>query len=148
MIRDAIEADFEIILDMSEEFWQETQFSEPLERDHTLLMVKMALDHGLLAVLEVDGLVQGFCAGIKSFSIGTTSCLVGTELAWWINPEHRKGRKGLDLMFYMEQLAEDQGIKYWSMASMETSSPSTANKIYERFGYVKSETLYTKILGR
>lgn len=147
MIREATEEDFEIILDMSEEFWKSTLFNSELDRDHTIKMVEMSFDMGLLAVAEYDGKVVGFCSAISSPSMGDPNIKVGTELAWWINPEHRKGRRGIELMFFMERLAEEQGVEVWSMASMESSNPEAANKIYERFGYKKSETMFTKILG-
>jgi len=143
MIRKAVESDFEPILDLCEEFWKHTQFSEPFERDHTIKFVEMAYEHGLLAVLELDG-INGFVAGIKSYLLGSTQALTGTELAWWVNPEYRKGRRGIELMRFIEKLAKNEGIKYWNMASMQSSSPETANRIYTRLGYKLSESLYTK----
>jgi len=145
MIRVATEEDVSSILLLCEDFWEHTLYDEKFDHDHTRIMVNMALDHGLLAVLDIDGVV-GFVAGIKSHLMASKQALTGTELAWWVNPEHRKGRKGIDLMIFIEDLAKQQGIKYWNMISMESSSPEIANKIYERLGYSKSETSYTKVL--
>lgn len=145
MIRIASEKDIPGILTLCEEFWKYTMYEEEFDAEHTESMVVLALDHGLLAVLDVNGIV-GFVAGVKSFLLGSTKALTGTELAWWVNPEHRKGRKGIDLMLFIENLAKDQGIKYWNMVAMESSSPEIASKIYARLGYTKSETSYTKVL--
>ena len=145
MIREATEEDFPRILDMCESFWKETQFNVPFDRVHTELMVDMALDHGLLAVLDVDGVV-GFIAGIKGPLLANPDYLAGTELAWWVDPEHRKSKKGVDLMVFIEELARKQNIKYWNMVSMESSNPEVANKIYDRLGYHKSETSWTREL--
>ena len=145
MIRAAEESDFPIILDMCEEFWQETAYDEPFDRQHTKLMVEMALDHGLLAVVDESGVV-GFVAGIKGPLMASPSVQAGTELAWWINPEHRKGRKGIDLMLFIENLAKNQGIKYWNMISMESSKPEVANAIYAKLGYTVIETSWAKVL--
>ena len=95
MIRVATMDDFPIILDMCEKFWAETMFEEEFDRDHTEGMVAMAHDHGLLAVVDLDGVV-GFAAGIYSDLLGSKGARMGTELAWWINPENRKGRHGID----------------------------------------------------
>jgi GNAT superfamily N-acetyltransferase len=144
MIRIATEDDIPSILLLCEEFWAYTIYDEAFNADHTRLMVDMALDHGLLAVLDA-GTIVGFVAGIKSALLGSTQALTGTELAWWISPDHRKGRNGIKLMLFIEDLARKQGIKYWNMISMESSDPERANKIYEKLGYVKSETSYTKV---
>ena len=146
MIRKATPNDFESILDLSAKFWRHTQYSEPFEREHTLLMVQQAYSHGLLAVLEIKGEIVGFAAGVKSFLLGSTQALTGTELAWWVNEDHRHGRNGIGLLRFIEGLARDQGIKYWNMASMESCEPEVANNLYERMGYCRSENVYTKVL--
>lgn len=145
MIRAATERDFEQILEMSAKFWIETQFTEPFEPDHTLKMVEMAYDHGLLAVVDIDGLCVGFCAGVKSFILGSTKAMCATELAWWLNPEYRGGKNGVALLQFMEGLVKEQGIKYWTMVSMESSMPEQVGRMYEKLGYVRSETCYTKV---
>lgn len=145
MIRSATEDDFQSILDMSAKFWLETQFDEPFEPDHTVKMVRMAYDHGLLAVVDIDGERVGFCAGIKSFILGSTKALCATELAWWLNPEYRGGKNGVALLLFMEELVKEQGIKYWTMVSMQSSMPEQVGKMYERMGYIHSETCYTKV---
>jgi GNAT superfamily N-acetyltransferase len=146
MIRLAEISDFDQILDLAQDFWLHTQFSEPFERAHTLDMVSMSYDHGLLAVLEVDGKVEGFAAGISSPLLGSTYAKAGTELAWWVNPHHRSGGRGVKLLRFMEGLAKDQGIKYWNMASMQTSMPEKINAMYVKMGYTHSETVYTKVI--
>lgn len=146
MIRQANISDFDSILDLSEEFWKHTQFDEPFERDHTLLMVSQAFDHGLLAVLEIDEKIVGFVAGVKSFLLGSTQALCGTELAWWVDSKHRQGKNGVGLLLFIEKLAKEQGLKYWSMLSMESCNPEYANSIYDKMGYMKTETNYTKVL--
>lgn len=146
MIRRATEADFESILDMSARFWLETQFTEPFERAHTLNMVEMAYDHELLAVVDINGECVGFCAAIKAYTMGSTKALCATELAWWLNPEHRRGKNGIALLLFMEELVKEQGVKYWTMISMQSSMPEEVGRMYERMGYVHSETSYTKVL--
>lgn len=145
MIRCATEEDFAEILDMSALFWLDTQFSEPFERDHTVNMVQMAFDHGLLAVLEIDSRCVGFCAGVKSPILGNSKAWCATELAWYVYPEHRKGKNGIALLQFMEGLVKEQGIKYWTMISMQSSMPEEVGRMYERMGYVHSETCYTKV---
>ena len=145
MIRKATIDDIDQILVMSDNFWEETIYDEPFIPEDTRIMVNMALEHGLLAVVDLEGVV-GFVAGVKAPLLANHSVLSGTELAWWIEPDYRKGRLGIDLMLYIENLAKMQGIKYWNMVSMESSNPEVANKIYSRLGYIKTETSYTKVI--
>lgn len=146
MIRSATVDDFDDILDLSAEFWLQTQFSEPFEREHTLAYVTMAHDHGLLCVAEINGDIVGFCAGVKSPLMGSSQAIAGTELAWYVTPNHRGGKTGVALLIFMEQLAASQGIKYWTMVYMESSMPETVGRMYEKLGYRKAEVCYTKVL--
>jgi len=143
MIRKADECDFEAILDLSEEFWKSTIYTEKFDRDHTKAMVEMAHDCGLLAVIDLDEVV-GFCAAVKAPILGSPLALGATELAWYVKPDHRGGRKGIELMKFMEDLAAEEGVKYFTMVAMHSSME--VGSIYERLGYKKSETSYTKVL--
>lgn len=146
MIRSATIDDFDEILDLCEEFWTHTQFVEVFDREHTRLMVKMAYDHGLLCVLEIQDKIVGFCAGIKSFLLGSREAQTGTELAWWVDPDNRGGRNGIKLLEFMEDLAKMAGVKYWNMVSMQSSMPDTINRLYDKMGYSLEETTWTKVL--
>lgn len=144
MIRKAIEADFEQILDLAADFWTHTEFEEPFEREHTVSLVEMAHEHGLLAVVELDNKLVGFAAGVKAPLMGNSTVMAGTELAWWVDPNYRGN--GVRLLKFMEQLAKEEGLKYWSMVSMESSNPEYVDKIYRKMGYKLSETTYLKVI--
>lgn len=146
MIRDATKDDFEDILDMCEEFWRHTAYDEPFDRDHSSAMVGVAFEHGLLMVVEIDGRIAGFIAGIKAPLMGSGQALAATELAWWVDPEHRGCGAGFKLMKGIEDRAREMGVKYWNMASMKSSNDRHANSIYERAGYKLTETVYQKVL--
>lgn len=145
MIRKAKQSDFESILNLAAEFWLQTDYDEVFERDHTLVMVKMAFDHGLLAVVEINDEVVGFCAGVKSFILASSKAMIATELAYWVDPQHRGGKNGIALLHFMEELVKEQKIKYWTMIAMQSSMPEQVGRLYENMGYVRSETGYTKV---
>lgn len=146
MIRQATIEDFDIILDMAKKFWQSTIYEEEFDRDHTKKVVGLAFDHGLIAVIEQKEGVVGFVGGVKSPLLANPNVMMGTELAWWVEPEYRKGGEGIKLMKFIEKLAKEQGVKYWVMVAMESSDPETAAKIYERLGYEKTESSYVRVL--
>lgn len=145
MIRLATEDDFEQILDHCAEFWLHTQYSEPFNREHCKIMVEYTHNSGSLAVIDINGEIVGFSAAVYSPIIGA-NVLCGTEIAWWVDPEHRKGRNGIALLQFMEQLAKDKGVKYWNMVAMMSSMPDEVCGLYERMGYLKSEISYTKVI--
>jgi len=146
MVRDGKIEDLPVVVEMAREFWTHTMYDDEFDADHVHNMASMALDQGLLAILEVDGVTEGFTAGVKGPLLGNASVLSGTEIAWWVNPAARKGRNGLMLMKHIEQMAKIQGIKYWNMVVMESCMPEVGTAIYERQGYKRSETSFTRVL--
>lgn len=146
MVRDGNTEDLPAVVEMAREFWKHTRYDEAFDADYVEYMTGLALDHGLLAVLEVDGVVEGFIAGLKSPLLACHAVLGGTEIAYWINPAARKGRSGIALIKHIEGMAKAQGVKYWNMIAMESSMPEMVARIYGALGYEKSETSFTRIL--
>lgn len=141
----AEEEDFDAILDMCAEFWLSTQFKEPFDRAQARLMVEASYSHGLLAVSDENGII-GFIAAIKSPLLASTSSMMATELAWWVDPKNRHSKAGIDLVKYLERLCKKQGVSYLNMAFMETSMPERIKKLYVSMGYSLQETVYTKVI--
>lgn len=148
MIRDAVIDDIDAIVEMAVEFWKLNPLGEniPADKISIEMFVKFCLEQKLLCVLSIDDVIEGFAAGIKSVALGNSSVAIGTELAWWVNPDHRHGRNGIGLMIYLERLAKKAGIRFWSMVFMQTSMPDEIQNIYEKLNYNKTETSYTKEL--
>lgn len=145
MIREATEADFPAIIEMSREFWNHTQFTEEFDPEHTLEMVRLSHSQGLMCVCD-DGEVYGFIAAIKSYLLASRKATAATELAWWVNPKKRGKMEGVGLIRSLESLCIAQDVKYLSMAYMETSMPARVARLYESLGYKLQEALYTKVL--
>ena len=145
MIRLATEFDITAILDMAQEFWVHTQFSEPFDRDHTRGMVEMSISQGLMVVAD-DGEVFGFISAIKSPLLGSPFAQMATELAWWVNPAKRGKMVGVNLIRFLERLCIEQEVRYLNLAFMETSMPKQVEKMYLKLGYTLQETVYTKVL--
>jgi len=147
MVRSGTELDFESIIDMADSFWLNTIYKEDFCRDTVWVMLKLCLDHQLLSVIELeDGKLVGFACAIKGGLLANSEVYAGTELAWWVDPDHRGGRNGIALLKHLEELARKAGIKYWNMAFMESSMPKVIEEIYKKLGYVVNEVIYTKIL--
>lgn len=146
MIRRGTPDDFDSVIPLCERFWQETEFDEPFEPEQSLFTLNLAFDCGIFAVVEQQGDIVGFAAGIKSPLLGNGSVFSGIEVAWWINPEDRKGIVGCRLFDFMESLARASGVKYWCMVSLHALNPEKVNRFYERKGYHPTETTYMRCL--
>ena len=146
MVRAGQESDFDKLVAMSETFWANTMYDEDFCPDTCHRMLSLCLVQGLLSVVEIDGEPVGFACGIKGALLGNSQVSSGTELAWWVEPEHRGGRNGIALLKHLEGLARDAGIKYWNMIFMDSSMPEAVEGIYKKMGYRKSETVYTRVL--
>lgn len=146
MIRAGEERDIEYILGMACEFWEHTVYVEPACPDTIRDMIELCISEDLLSVIDLDGELVGFAAGLKGALLGNRSAAVGTELAWWVDTNHRKGSNGIKLLKHIEAAAKAVGIKYWTMAYMESSMPETIKCIYEKMGYKQTEVLYMREL--
>ena len=146
IVRTGEEKDMDSIVEMAREFWKHTGYDEEYCPDTVYAMASLCLNQGLLSVLEIEGTVNGFACGIKGSLLANSNVSTGTELAWWVNPEHRKGRNGINLLKHLEYQAKKAGIKYWNMLFMESSMPLIIEGIYQKMGYNKAEVYYTKVL--
>ena len=147
MIRDGREKDLNHIVEMARDFWKKSQFSnEPFDDEMVEAMAKESMRQELMKVLQIENNVVGFCCGIAGPLLANADIKIGTELAWWVEPEYRSGGNGLKLLKGIEEAAKKIGCKYWNMIFMETSMPKEIEKIYQKSGYALGETIYTKRL--
>jgi len=65
------------------------------------------------------------------------------ELAWWVNPAHRRGRVGPALLGRGEQWARQMGA---SMLKMVAPVDTDVGRYYRKHGYDAVETAYVKRL--
>ena len=137
--------EFPQLLDMCKEFWKYTKYSKEVkfDKEYPLSILEMSYKQGLLFVLELGGL-QGFVAAIKHPLLGNGNYYMCTEVAYWVNKEHRNHLNAIGLITALEDECEKQGIKYLNMIAMESSTPEKAINIYESRDMIKNETSYTK----
>lgn len=145
MIRDATKEDFHRILSLCADFWKYTVYDEPFDADHTLVMVELAFEHGLLIVSQGESGVNGFMAAVKAPILASPNAMQAIELAWYVDPSARNGKAGIQLIKVMEEKVKSQGIKYWNMLSMQSSMPDRVNAMYRKLGYNHTETTFTKV---
>mgnify|MGYP003653046099 CR=1 FL=1 len=146
MVRPGTINDLPSIISMASEFWVHTIYDEPICAESVASMAKLCIDQDLMSVVDVDQSIVGFACGVKGPLLGNNSVSTGTEIAWWVDPDHRSGRNGIGLLKHIEGLAKAAGIKYWNMAYMESSMPTEIKSIYEKLGYQQTEVIYSRVL--
>jgi N-acetylglutamate synthase-like GNAT family acetyltransferase len=146
MIRSGTTEDIPEIVEMAREFWKETIYKETFDPETVEAMSQLCIDQGLMCVVDIGGKLEGFACGVKGALLANSEVLSGTEVAWWVNPDHRQGKNGIGLLMALEKQAKEQGIKYWNMAYMQSSMPEKIEGIYKRLGYERAEVIYAKVI--
>ncbi len=144
MIRRGDTADIIPCTSMAAQFWTHTRYEDPFDAEHVAYMFTACQRTGVYLVLEVDGAVVGFIAGLAMPLLGNRHVLQVTELAYWIQPDHRG--HGVQLLQAFQDAARERGAKYLNMISLESSMPDVVRRLYESQGFEHSETVFTKQL--
>lgn len=136
-------------LEMSENFYKVAGYDSviPFCAESSEVYFEAAMEMGLFSVAEKGGLV-GFILGLSIPFLMNKSYLVGTELAWWVEPEYRSTNIGVKLLEHIEKSAEEAGCVMWSMMCLESQAPEKMEELYLKLGYEPRERTFTKVLKR
>lgn len=146
-VRAATEADFPALVILGRHFYEQTAYQRvPYSEAGAAEWYRLMLGCGLLFVAECDGKIIGVIGGLSSPFLINPEHGVGTELLWWVEPEHRKSGAGDLLMDAIENAARELGLTFWSMMTLAAVNPEAAARIYERRGYKLAELTYVKEL--
>lgn len=145
-IRNANLEDVPRIIELAKQFHAVSGY-ECLELDDDTMqrLAFTSIEQSLCPVAEVNGEIVGFLLGLQFPALMNANVMVGTEIAWWVEPEHRNKPIGVRLLKYVEQQAKSKGLKYWSMMCLEQLNADGLESIYERMGYKKAERTYMRI---
>lgn len=147
MIRIGIEEDIPRIVEMLSDMKDASRYIDDEFCHDTCVGVALGcIESSMLSVLEVDGVVQGFAGGIIGTLLFNRDIKSGTELAWWVDPNHRELGSGVELLSHIEGLARVQGVKHWNMVYQTASMPEVVKAIYEKMGYTQNEIVYSRVL--
>lgn len=94
-------------------------YDEDSHRAH----IQQVLDQGLVVVatLEDTEEVVGMLGILITPLHLNRKELVATEVAWWIEPEHRRSALGTTMLAFMKDYARRKGAKWWTMTTLEDS---------------------------
>jgi len=150
-IRHAEPDDLNVLLEMGRDFFDNspngafTTFDEN-SLTSTLIALMSGVAGGSLLVAEADGQVVGMAACVVFPFYANHSTLIGQEMFWWVNPEHRKGIGG-SLLDELEAEAKRKGAKVFLGAHLSGERNAAFERLYRRRGYTPAENTHLRILS-
>lgn len=70
--------------------------------------------------------------------------VVADELVWWVDPAHRRGRVGIDLLRAAQDWSRTSGVRVLKLCA---PAGSTVGRFLSRVGFTEVETVYLQRLG-
>jgi ribosomal protein S18 acetylase RimI-like enzyme len=146
-IRPAHETDLPEAVAMAARFYATTAYTgiADFNPDSAEKLGRLLLDQGVLLVAERDDKLVGVIGlVIAPFPFNETR-KTAHEVLWWVEPEHRDSGAGVELLREMVQACQYRGATAIQMLCLATSPPQAA-ALYERMGFIHSESSYLKVL--
>jgi len=147
IIRRATILDIPRITEMSEAFYETTDYSKyiPLDLDDVFNIASSLINTGVMMVAVVDGEVVGMI-GLAVIPFMFNTAFKGAhEVVFWVEPSARRTGVGVELNRAIEPICKELGVKPIVMAELETSHPHVAS-MYKLLGYNRSEISHTKVI--
>lgn len=95
-------------------------------------------------VAEKHGEVIGMLVAILAPVWYAPSCRVATELAWWVEQEHRGGTAAIRLIQAYETWARNEQASMVTMSNLEVGDDNCVVSMLKRMGYRMTEQSHTK----
>lgn len=154
-VRPAVAEDRDRLLEMGFAFYAQTPYARLSRAPQAVLSSLGALIDQLLSpphVLIVAETVEddlplkvvGMIALLVSGHVFDQTIRFAHEVAWWVEPDDRKGGAGRMLLDAAEHAAREVDCAGVQMLLLQ-SSPEAAAKVYANAGYVPSEIALTKV---
>lgn len=148
IVREANHQDIDSILGMADNFVDQIEYKDiaPANFKTILNLVEKLIDNddGFLFVLEQGEDVTGMIGGVFFPIFFNDDTLVGQELFWWVDEEHRGS--GNLLLKKAEDHAFNVGAKAFFMMHTENLEPEALRRFYLKNGYSPTEYTYVKRL--
>lgn len=122
------EAEFEKTIGAFDESYNKEYLTSLIESPNAALFLH---DHGMAAVLLSKSLIA--------------PVLIAQELFWYVEKDHRGGTAAARLFGSIQEWAKNHGAEAMYMICMHNMG-DTAQRMYERCGYVPREHVFVKAL--
>lgn len=147
IVRRATQDDAPAIIAMGAKFFADTSYAAFADYSDASasVLVAMMLDGGVLLVAENDGVLIGMAGLVVTPFLFNHALKAAHEVMWWVDPAARRTGAGAALLHAIEPACRAAGAAVIQMIHLADSPPQAA-ALYERAGYVHSESSYTKVL--
>ena len=137
----ATHEDFSTIYTMAINFLNASPYKDLGDKDNIATLINDLIDSSpteRIIIFSDAGFIVG---AVTPFLFGPHR--LATEVAWWVEPDHRGNGEGLKLLEAFEYWAKNVAeAKLISMSSLD----KTAEKYYKKNGYKLYERAYMKVL--
>lgn len=100
----------------------------------------------VILVAEKNSGLVGMAAALAYPCWYDADHMTAQELFWWIEPEHRGGPLGEDMLKMLEKWARDSGCLTMEMGALEVQRPDVMARVYARRDYAPKERVFCKRL--
>lgn len=148
-LRLATDKDIGVLVQMTKNFIKSTSEYRSIEISHKKLydtitgIVKGDQTQGVALIALKEGKPVGMILGAANSPLFSEQ-KIAMELAWYIEPKHRKSRASLLLFRAYEDWAYRVGCDYVQMAYLSNTSNELLDQLYRRQGYTQVEVSYMK----
>ena len=125
------------------QFNKECKYPFKVNTDKVFNSLDQIINHPdfIVLVAEEDGDVGGMFIGGVTAPLFSED-IVSTELAWYMQPEYRKGRSGMEMLKQYEEWSKSKGCKFVTMIDIDPYN--NLESLYTRKGYKVTEKTYVK----
>lgn len=150
MIRPAEPNDIRRLLEMGRAFYEEAKVGErsgiSFDEKSFAFTAGTLMDAGLILVREENGRPVAMAAADGARCWLNHDYLLGKEIFWYAEPEHRKGKDSSNLLSELEALAKARGIHLFDVVAEEGERSEALGRLYRRADYNPAERVFRKRL--
>lgn len=144
VIREAVHSDIPKLIEIGKFFVKDIPFESEINEEDLSKTLAMMID-GERSCLFVDENVTATISGLVFPHYFNHSVLMGQELFWWVDPDARNSRLGVQLFNRFEEWVRSMGGKLFSMICMEGEYADPLASFYQRKGFIPSERHFVKV---
>jgi predicted N-acetyltransferase YhbS len=144
VVRDAVEYDLPALVRFGKHFAKAAPYGGAADETAVVTQLRRCLADRLAFIAEVGGQVVGGIVGISTALWYAPQVRLASELAWWVEPQHRGGSAALRLLRAFEDRARSTGHQRCAMMMIVALGGDTLDKLYKRLGYNLVEQSYLK----